>query len=123
LKATKFTWIGFLATLSTLGIATKTIAHETNSMADNKSQAIETRLSRIAKTLKQQESELLESSNTQLIDEHQIPKEVAGWLKTYRGGFINGRGGGFVNGRRWPDGGGFLNRRWPNGGGFFNRRY
>lgn len=123
MKATKFTWIGLLATLSSLTIATKTVATETNSVSDNKSQAIENRLSRIAKTLKQQENEILESSDSNILEKPQISQEIAGWLKTSRGGFINGRGGGFANRRRWPDGGGFLNRRWPNGRGFLNRRY
>lgn len=112
MKGTKITWIGLLVTLSALSLPSKTVAHETNSVSEIKPQTIENRLSRIAKTLKQRENQLTESSNTTPMNDLSIPKEVAGWLKGSRGGFVNrGGGGGFVN-RGWRDGGGFLNRRY-----------
>ena len=66
---------------------------------------LESRLARIANTLKERETQVPASSSLKKT------WEIAGWLKSYRGGFINGPGGGFVNRRRWGDGGGFLNRR------------
>jgi rSAM-associated Gly-rich repeat protein len=112
LKTKKITWIGLLVTLSTLSIPSKTIASETNSLSAKNSQGIETRLARIAKTLKQREKELPESSEArEMIDNLENPEIARGWIKGYRGGFANGYRGGFVN-RRWPDGGGFWNRRY-----------
>ena len=104
-------------TLSALAIPTKTMAHESNSFSQPQSEAIENRLTKIAKALHQKEQEL---SDTNTIDK---PFEVAGgWGKGRRGGFANrSGGGGFVN---RAGGGGFLNNRgWRDRGGFFNRRY
>lgn len=123
MKTTKITWISFIVTLSALTIPTKTIAHNNKPVSENQSQAIESRLSKIAKTLKERETRLLESSDTETIIDLPEDIDLAGWLKGRRGGWIKSRGGGFLNNRR-RGGGGFLNRRrWPDRGGFVNRRY
>jgi rSAM-associated Gly-rich repeat protein len=119
---TRTTWIGLLVTLSALTIPGQTIASESNSVcgsealrasADRHSQAIETRLDRIVKTLKERENQLSPSSPArEIIDNLQNTKIARGWLKGGGGGFVNRAGGG-----------GFVNRRWPDGGGFLNRRY
>ena len=121
MKKTKPTWIGFLIALSALNIPTKTIAHETNSISEKNLQAIESRLALIAKTLKQREQELSESSQAREIMDRKRTSEIASWGKGYRGGFANRVGGGGFANRH--GGGGFVNRRWPDGGGFFNRRF
>lgn len=121
MEPTKITWISFLVTLSALTIPTKTIAHNNNNpVSENQSPAIESRLSKIAKTLKERESQFLESSDTQENFDSPENIDLAGWIKGYRGGFVNRGGGGFLNRRRWGDGGGFFNRR-GGGGGFLNR--
>ena len=112
MKTSKNTWIGLLVTLSALTIPTETIASETNSISETNSQGIENRLARIAKTLKQREQELSESSEAQEIMDRKRISEIAGWVKGRRGGFVNRGGGGFVNRRGWGDRGGFINRRY-----------
>ena len=76
-------------------------------------QAIESRLSKIAKTLKERAAKLLESSDTEAIID--LPEDIdlagAGWIKGYRGGFVNRGGGSFLNRRGCRDRGGFFNRR------------
>ena len=74
---------------------------------------LETRLARIAATLKARESQLPQSV-------FEIPNpEIAGWVNSGRGGFVNKpyRGGGFLKNRGWRDSGGFLKR--PYRGGTF----
>jgi rSAM-associated Gly-rich repeat protein len=106
--------MGFLVTLSALTIPTETLASQANSISEKNShpQAIENRLARIAKNLKQREKELPESSEAEEMIDNLQTKEIAqSWLKGYRGSFVDGYRGGFVD-RRWPDGGGFWNRRY-----------
>ena len=124
LKYKNITWISFLVTLSTLTIPTKTIATDNNSVSSLESSNIENRLTKIAKTLKERESQLMESADSAEIVNPLEEMETAGWVNGRRGGFANRpSGGGFLNRRGWRDGGGFLNRRpWRNGGGFVNRR-
>jgi rSAM-associated Gly-rich repeat protein len=111
LQKTRTTWIGLLVTLSALTIPDQTIASETISGSDQNLQAIESRLARIAKTLKQRENQLSDQTR-EIIDNLQNPEIAGGWLKGGGGGFANRYGGGgFVNGG-WRDGGGFLNRRY-----------
>ncbi|MGK7941935.1 MAG: GrrA/OscA1 family cyclophane-containing rSAM-modified RiPP [Crocosphaera sp.] len=105
MKSTKITWISFIVTLASLNFPVKTQAHQAETVPTETSQILESRLSRIATTLKARENQIPESSTLKKT------VEIAGWLKGYRGGFINGGGGGFLNRRGWGDGGGFLNRR------------
>ncbi len=115
MKLTKITWISLIVTLATLNLPTKTKAHQADSLPTEAPQMLESRLAKIAATLKERESQIPTSSTLKKT------LEIAGWLNGHRGGFLNNRGGGgFLNNR---GGGGFLNRRWPNGGGFLNRRY
>ena len=106
MKSTKITWISFIVTLATLNLPIKTQAHQAEPVPTKTPQMLESRLARIANTLKERETQIPASSGLKKT------WEIAGWLKSYRGGFINGPGGGFVNRRRWGDGGGFLNRRY-----------
>ncbi len=107
MKLTKITWISFIVALTTLSLPTKTKAHQANSLPTKNSQMLESRLAKIAATLKERESQIPASSNLKKT------LEIAGsWGKGRRGGFINVPGGGFVNRRGWGDGGGFLNRRY-----------
>ena len=106
MKLTKITWISFIVALATLNLPLKTQAHQAEPPPAQTSQMLESRLARIANTLKERESQIPASSTLKKT------LKIAGWLKTYRGGFINGPGGGFINRRRWRDGGGFLNRRY-----------
>ncbi len=115
----QITWIGFLVALSALNLPSKAIASNTNLIDDQP--AIENRLARIAENLKAREEELSNLSDSDLESTNPNNTIARGWLKGYRGGFVNGGGGGFLNRRGWPDRGGFWNRRWPNGGGFLNR--
>ena len=113
MKPSKITWISFLVTLSALTIPNKAIAHNQKQVA-NESQAIENRLTKIAKALQAKEKQL--SVDTEK------PIEVAGgWVKGSRRGFVNKTGGGGFANR--SGGGGFVNRRgWSDRGGFLNRR-
>ena len=107
MKLTKITWISFIVALATLNLPIKTQAHQAEPPPAQTSQMLESRLARIANTLKERESQISASSTLK-----KTLEIAGGWFKTYRGGFINGPGGGFVNRRRWRDGGGFLNRRY-----------
>ena len=124
MKYKNLTWISFLVTLSTLTLPAKSIATDNHSVSSLESSNIENRLTKIAKTLKERESQLIESADSAEIVNPPEEIETAGWIKGYRGGFVNNPyGGGFLNRRRWRDGGSFLNRSpWRNGGGFLNRR-
>ncbi len=116
----QITWIGFLAVLSTLNLASQAVASNQN-ITSKQPISIESRLNRIADNLQAREIKLnnLSDSDLEKIGDENII--AGGWLKGYRRGFVNGRGGGFLNRRGWRDVGGFWNRRWPNGGGFLNR--
>ena len=107
MKLTKITWISFIVTLASLNFPVKTQAHPTETLLPTETpQILESRLSRIATTLKARETQIPESS----ILKKTI--EIAGsWLKGRRRSFVNGRRGGFLNRRRWRDYGRFLNRR------------
>ncbi|MDJ0678271.1 MAG: GrrA/OscA1 family cyclophane-containing rSAM-modified RiPP [Xenococcaceae cyanobacterium MO_167.B52] len=106
MKSTKITWISFIVTLASLNFPVKTQAHQTETVPTETPQILESRLSRIATTLKARENQIPESSTLKKTI------EIAGWGKGGRGGFLNNRGGGgFLNNRGWRDGGGFLNRR------------
>ena len=107
LKSTKITWISFIVALATLNLPIKTQAYQTKPLSNQTPQMLESRLARIAKTLKARETQVPASSTLK-----KTLEIAGGFLKSYRGGFVNGRGGGFVNRRRWGDGGGFLNRRY-----------
>ena len=121
MKLTKITWISFIVALATLNLPAKTQAHQaeskvlrlektepasTSSISSETPQLLESRLAKIAATLKERENKIPESSTLKKT------LEVAGWVKGRRGGFANGGGGGFLNRRGWVDGGGFLNRRY-----------
>ncbi|MDJ0746878.1 MAG: GrrA/OscA1 family cyclophane-containing rSAM-modified RiPP [Xenococcaceae cyanobacterium MO_167.B27] len=116
MKLTKITWISLIVTLATLNLPTKTKAHQADSLPTEAPQMLESRLAKIAATLKERESQIPPSSTLKKT------LEIAGWGNAPGGGgFLNNRGGGgFVNSR---GGGGFVNNRWSNGGGFLNRRY
>ena len=107
MKSTKITWVSFIVALATLNFPIKTQAHQAEPSSTQTPQMFESRLATIANTLKERESQIPASSTLK-----KTLEIAGGWLKTYRGGFINGPGGGFVNRRRWRDGGGFLNRRY-----------
>lgn len=88
-----------------------------SSPESNKSQAIESRLARLASTIQERANQLPESS--------QPDSQVAiGWLDGgRRRGFVNSRRGGWGDGYR----GGFVNYNpwrngWRDGGGFLNYR-
>lgn len=113
---TKTGWVAFLITITSLNISVAKADTPKNTVQDL---SLESRLSRIATTIKEREHQLSESSTTQPDGEIAL-------------GWVNGRGNrGFVNTRRggWGDGhrGGFANiNPWRNGwvdrGGFFNHR-
>ena len=121
MKITNLTWLGFLMTLSSLTIASKTLAINPNNISNSVdiSENIETRLNRISEALKAREKDLPEESNLENLLKNEIL--VGGFINGGRG-WVNGGGGGrgFLNsGGR----GGFLNNRgWGDGGGFWNRR-
>ena len=107
MKLTKITWISFIVALATLNLPAKTKAHQVESIPAENSQLLESRLAKIAATLKERETQIPASSTLKK------NLEIAGgWVKGRRGGFANGPGGGFLNRRGWGDGGGFLNRRY-----------
>ena len=107
MKLTKITWISFIVALATLNLPAKTKAHQVESISPENSQMLESRLAKIAATLKERETQIPESSTLKKTIEI-----AGGWVKGRRGGFANGPGGGFLNRRGWGDGGGFLNRRY-----------
>jgi len=118
----QITWIGFLVALSTLNISPKAIASNNNLENFNSENSLEFRLGRIAENLQEREQKLADISDVEIEAISNDNLIAGGWLKGYRGSFINNRGpGGFINRRGWPDRGGFWNRRWPDGGGFLNR--
>ena len=105
MKVTKSTWISFLVTLSALNFGTEAVASQSDKVTSPTPQSLESRLDRIAATLKERENQLSEESVAK-------PTEIAGgWVKGRRRSFVNGRGGGFLNRRRWRDRGGFLKYR------------
>ncbi len=106
MKLTKITWISFIVTLATLNLPIKTKAHQADPLPSKTSQMLESRLTRIATTLKERENQIPASSTFTL----KKTLEIAGWFKSGRRSFLNGDRGGFLNRRRWPDGRGFLNR-------------
>ena len=106
MKSTKITWISFIVTLASLNFPVKTQAHQAETLPTETPQILESRLNRIATTLKARENQIPESSTLK-----KTVEIAGGWLKGYRRGFVNGGGGGFLNRRGWGDGGGFLNRR------------
>ena len=105
MKLTKITWISFIVALTTLNLPPKTKAHQADSISTTNPQMLESRLAKIAATLKERETKIPASSTLKKT------LEIAGWVKGVRGGFANGPGGGFLNRRGWGDRGGFLNRR------------
>ena len=107
MKLTKITWISLIVALATLSSSTKTKAHQVESLPTNNAQILESRLAKIAATLKERESQIPASSTLK-----KTLEIAGGWVKGRRGGFANGPGGGFLNRRGWGDGGGFLNRRY-----------
>ncbi|MDJ0678269.1 MAG: GrrA/OscA1 family cyclophane-containing rSAM-modified RiPP [Crocosphaera sp.] len=107
MKLTKITWISFIVTLASLNFPVKTQAHQAETLPTEAPQILESRLSRIATTLKARETQIPESSTLKKTIEI-----AGGWLKGRRRSFLNGRRGGFLNRRRWRDGGRFLNRRY-----------
>ncbi|MGB5710361.1 MAG: GrrA/OscA1 family cyclophane-containing rSAM-modified RiPP [Waterburya sp.] len=106
MKLTKITWISFIVALATLNLPAKTKAHQADSIPTTNTQMLESRLAKIAATLKERETQIPASSTLKKT------LEIAGWLKGRRRGFADGPGGGFLNRRGWGDGGGFLNRRY-----------
>ena len=106
MKLTKITWISFIVALATLNHNAKTKAHQADSIPTTNTQMLESRLAKIAATLKERKNTIPASSTLKKT------LEIAGWLKGRRGGFADGGGGGFLNRRGWGDGGGFLNRRY-----------
>ncbi|MDJ0899023.1 MAG: GrrA/OscA1 family cyclophane-containing rSAM-modified RiPP [Xenococcus sp. MO_188.B8] len=106
MKLTKITWISLIVTLATLSSPTKTKAHQVESLPTNNAQILESRLAKIAATLKERESQIPASSTLK-----KTLEIAGGWGKGPRRSFADGPGGGFVNRRGWGDGGGFLNRR------------
>ena len=106
MKVIKATWIGFIVTLSALNFPDRALATQSKPVEDRAFQSLESRLHKIAVTLKEREKQLDDGSIVK------PPIEIAGWLKGRRGGFLNRRGGGgFLNRRRWTDRGGFYNYR------------
>ena len=106
MKLTKITWISLIVALATLNSPTKTKAHQVDSISPENPQLLESRLAKIAATLKERETQIPASSTLKKT------LDIAVWVKGRRGGFANGPGGGFLNRRGWGDGGGFLNRRY-----------
>ncbi|MGK7897086.1 MAG: GrrA/OscA1 family cyclophane-containing rSAM-modified RiPP, partial [Xenococcus sp. (in: cyanobacteria)] len=100
MKLTKITWISFIVALATLNLPAKTKAHQVDSISPETPQMLESRLAKIAATLKERENTIPASSTLKKT------LEIAGWVKGRRGGFANGGGGGFLNRRGWGDGGG-----------------
>ena len=108
MKLSKITWISFIVTLATLNFPLKTEAHQAESVPTETPQMLESRLTRIANTLKERETQIPESSSLK-----KTLEIAGGWLKGRRGSFADGRRGSFLNRRRrWRDYGGFLNRRY-----------
>ncbi|MDJ0691366.1 MAG: GrrA/OscA1 family cyclophane-containing rSAM-modified RiPP [Xenococcaceae cyanobacterium MO_188.B32] len=107
MKLTKITWISFIVALATLNLPAKTKAHQADSISTTNPQMLESRLARIAATLKERETQISASSTLK-----KTLEIAGGWGKFPGGGFANGPGGGFLNRRRWGDGGGFFNRRY-----------
>jgi rSAM-associated Gly-rich repeat protein len=132
MKITNLTWLGFLMTLSSLGVTPKSLA--VNPDVENKN-PLENRLNRISEALKAREEELPQDSDFKASTEETLVS--LGWANGRGGTFVNSTrpnnfwnnrgGGGFLNNR---GGGGFINqprnfwnnRGWGDGGGFWNRR-
>ena len=111
MKVTKGTWISFLVTLCALNFPHQAVATQSNKVDAPTSQSLDSRLSRIAATLKERANQIDDESVAE------SPTEIArGWLKGRRRSFVNGRRRGFLN--RRP-------RRWGDRRGFYNyyRRY
>jgi rSAM-associated Gly-rich repeat protein len=111
---TKTGWVAFLITITTLNISIAEAKSSNNAFNDP---SLESRLSRIAATLKQRQNQLSES------DSNQPESEIAlgwadggggrGFANTRRGGWGDGYRGGFANVNPWRNG-------WGDGGGFYN---
>ena len=103
-RTSNLSLVAFLAALTALEMAAPVASQPTPL-------TVESRLSRLAETLKSRIDRLPETP--------ELPGEtdiVAQWLKTRGGGFLNRPGGGgFLNRRPWRNG-------WGDGGGFLNRR-
>ncbi|ELS01943.1 hypothetical protein Xen7305DRAFT_00016520 [Xenococcus sp. PCC 7305] len=106
MKLTKITWISFIVALATLNSPAKTKAYPVDSTSSENTQMLESRLAKIAATLKERETKVPTSSALKK------NLDIASWIKGRRGGFADGGGGSFLNRRSWGDGGGFLNRRY-----------
>ena len=52
MKSTKITWISFIVALTSLNLPTTTEAHQADSLSNETPQMLESRLARIAATLK-----------------------------------------------------------------------
>ena len=107
MKLTKITWISLIVALATLNLPAKAKGHQADLLSRKNPQILESRLAKIAATLKEREAQIPESSTLK-----KTLEIAGGWVKGRRGGFADGPGGGFLNRRGWGDGGGFLNRRY-----------
>lgn len=133
---TKTGLVGFFLVLSALNMPASNAAVKTTDNNTNAPVTIESRLSRIAETLKDRQTQLQDD-----LDPLEYEEYVAiGWANGRRGGWVDGRRGGgwadskrgdWVNGRRgggWADGrgGSWVNGRrgggWGDGGRFVNYR-
>ena len=62
MKSTKITWISFIFALATLNLPIKTQAHQAEPVPTKTPQMLESRLARIANTLKERETQIPASS-------------------------------------------------------------
>lgn len=110
---TKTGLVGFFLVLSTLNMPASNATVKTTDSSTNAPVTIESRLSRIAETLKDRQTELQEN-----LDPLEYEGYVAiGWANGRRGSWVDSRRGtGWADGRRgggWADGG---RGSWVNGG-------
>ena len=112
---TQMGWASFLMALSAFNLPVDAaIAPPTSVTPTAQTQSsIEGRLTRISATLKANESQLPE--NTQTPDDNELARA---WANGNGRAWANG--GGWRNGNNWRNGG-FHNNNWRNGGGFLNR--
>ncbi len=129
MKYNQTSWIGFLITIAALNapsvgaiaVGAPSVSATQPSLTNSaNSNTLESRLARLATTLKEKENQVADTTQPQ------SPTEVArGWLNgAGRRGFVNGRRGGWADGYR----GGFGNihpwrNGWRDGGGFYRYRY
>jgi rSAM-associated Gly-rich repeat protein len=115
---TKTGWVGFLIAIAALNVSVADAA-PSHTVISATSSNLESRLSRIAASLKERQSQLSESEPSQPDGEIALGwadgRGGRGFVNTRRGGWGDGYRGGFANLNPWRNG-------WRDGGGFYNYR-